>query len=260
VKRSLTILFLIVCLPLFAQNQTNRFTGMAITNGQQLTTVPSEGYTNIVNGLVGWWKFDEGSGTTATDSSSSGNTGTLSGSSTPSYVTGKVGPYAISFVSGNTQHVAINNSNQTAVYTVSAWIFVSAAGAAQVILDNRISNTTLANHAGFVLYLDASGFANVYSVSISLLGDVNTAGAVNLAGAWHLVAATDDGTTQCLYVDGSQVNSTITTYVGQPSDAILAWIGASYDPTYSTATIDDVRIYNRNLSAAELLDLYNFTK
>ncbi|MHC4582445.1 MAG: hypothetical protein ACYS14_13400, partial [Planctomycetota bacterium] len=39
--------------------------------------------------LVGWWKLDDGSGTTAIDSSDSGNDGTLQGD--PQWVAGKVG-------------------------------------------------------------------------------------------------------------------------------------------------------------------------
>ena len=51
----------------------------------------------FTHGLVGYWKFDEGSGTTASDSSGYGNTGTLStGASAPGWTTGKVGG-ALSF-------------------------------------------------------------------------------------------------------------------------------------------------------------------
>ena len=39
--------------------------------------------------LVGWWKLDESSGTTAYDSSGLGNDGTLGGS--PQWVAGKIG-------------------------------------------------------------------------------------------------------------------------------------------------------------------------
>jgi hypothetical protein len=49
---------------------------------------------NFARGLVGYWKFDEGSGTTANDSSGYGNNGTLYNS--PTWTTGKVGG-ALSF-------------------------------------------------------------------------------------------------------------------------------------------------------------------
>ncbi len=48
--------------------------------------------TNTANadpGLVGWWRLDEGSGTTAYDSSGNGRHGTLLGN--PQWVTGKIG-------------------------------------------------------------------------------------------------------------------------------------------------------------------------
>src|ERR1700728_2906074 len=42
--------------------------------------------SSLSNGLVGYWTFDEGSGTTANDSSGNGNNGTLATSQT--WVTG----------------------------------------------------------------------------------------------------------------------------------------------------------------------------
>ena len=51
--------------------------------------------------LVGWWRLDDGAGTTAADSSSGGNDGTFVGS--PQWTAGKVGG-ALSFDGGD--HVA----------------------------------------------------------------------------------------------------------------------------------------------------------
>ena len=42
------------------------------------------------------WKFDEGSGSTASDPSG-GNDGTLTGAPGPIWTTGKIGPYALDF-------------------------------------------------------------------------------------------------------------------------------------------------------------------
>ena len=50
------------------------------------------------NGLVGYWNFDEGTGTTAGDSSGRGNTGTLVNG--PTWVAGKVGSGAVQFDGG----------------------------------------------------------------------------------------------------------------------------------------------------------------
>ena len=52
---------------------------------------------------VGWWRFDESNGVTASDSAG-GNDGTLWGDTT--WVSGKVGPYALEF-DGNGDWVEI---------------------------------------------------------------------------------------------------------------------------------------------------------
>lgn len=75
-------------------------------------------------GPVGWWKLDEGTGTTTADSSGSGNNGTLVNS--PAWVSGRVGPGALSF-GGTTSYVNVTNSgNLNNLYqtgmTVTAWI------------------------------------------------------------------------------------------------------------------------------------------
>ena len=77
----------------------------------------------IVNphpGLVGWWRFDEGSGSVAKDSSGYGNDGTVYGATS---VTGKYGQ-ALSF-DGQSNNVQIPfNSvlNPTSAITLSTWI------------------------------------------------------------------------------------------------------------------------------------------
>ncbi len=71
-------------------------------------------------GLVGYWKFDEGSGTTATDSSGNGNTGTIYGAT---WVDGKSGK-ALSF-DGNDDYVVsttVNFSTGSADRTISFWV------------------------------------------------------------------------------------------------------------------------------------------
>ena len=50
---------------------------------------------NTTNGLVGWWKLDDGSGTSAMDSSGNGNTGTLNNS--PTWTTSGMNGGALTF-------------------------------------------------------------------------------------------------------------------------------------------------------------------
>lgn len=87
-----------------------------------LATAPT-GPTNLSGNLFVWWKFDEGSGTSVADSSD-GKTGTLNGGAT--WVTGKIGPYAMSLTgtSGDDQY-AYNNTltTQSAQGAMTWWAF-----------------------------------------------------------------------------------------------------------------------------------------
>lgn len=66
----------------------------------------STGIAALPEGLVGYWKFDEGSGTLASDSSGVGNDGTLMGG--PKWVDGHLG-YALE-LNGGSQLVEIPSS------------------------------------------------------------------------------------------------------------------------------------------------------
>jgi hypothetical protein len=74
---------------------------------------------------------------------------------------------------------------------------------------------------------------------------------------WYHIVGTYDGTVMKLYIDGALDNSR--SYVGgiPTSDDDLI-IGGYYSTDFlSNSKIDDVRIYNRALSAAEVKQLYN---
>jgi hypothetical protein len=81
-------------------------------------------------------------------------------------------------------------------------------------------------------------------------------------GTWHHVVGVADGTNTYCYLDGvlSGVSPTYTGAIaGSP---YYKWIGAAYSGEDSRSwhgLIDDVRIYNRALSAAEILQAYNAT-
>src|SRR5262249_44391850 len=77
-------------------------------------------YADITTGLVGWWKLTDGAGTSAADSSGGGHTGTLVNS--PSWVVGKIWPFALSF-NGANQYVNLNYSFPVGTaLSYSAWI------------------------------------------------------------------------------------------------------------------------------------------
>ena len=78
--------------------------------------------------------------------------------------------------------------------------------------------------------------------------------------AWHNIVGVSDATTLYIYLDGVQKNTAVRTKTGTPSiSAALAignWITYS---AYYNGQVDDVRLYNRALTAAEVAQLYSYS-
>jgi hypothetical protein len=74
------------------------------------------------------------------------------------------------------------------------------------------------------------------------------------ANTWYHLAGTYDGTTIRLYVNGAACGTPTTTSVALDTSSPIQF--ANSNPTATTRAIDDVRIYNRALSAAEITTQY----
>ncbi len=202
-------------------------------------------------GLVAWWKFDEGSGTIAHDSSGNGNDGTLGGSSPPQWNDG-----ALSFNGAGYITCGTNNVPTTFPLTVSYWVNFGPGGGGTV-LDRMIWNNEVnwrCNESSAWLptgdgnYLN-SGFGWEYNISDS---------------HWHLITATvsnnGNGTgTASIYLDSTNVESQTggipgATSTGTPT--ISLGIGSDYQSGAFSGQIDDVRIYTNALSPSAIQTLY----
>jgi len=205
--------------------------------------------TGFSPNLLGWWKFDEGYGSTTADSSLNDNTGMISGPSWQ-WTGGLFGP-ALYF--GGEDQVAVSNSaslNPVQAITVSAWVNPNNWYNYPRILEKGKSN----NQYG--LFVNPAGqlvFA-LYGVTNGMLVT-----ALPSELAWHQIAGVYDGTLISLYIDGQVV--TQQTASGQiPVTADPLAIGfrpAANVFYYFQGIIDDVRIYGRALSASEIVQLYN---
>ncbi|MCI0749135.1 MAG: Ig-like domain-containing protein, partial [Nevskiales bacterium] len=108
------------------------------TAGNTMISSPVNVTVNNAHGLVGHWKFDEGSGTTASDSSGNGNTGTLNG---PVWVPGAIGR-ALSF-DGINDYVSIPGFNATLLpATLTAWIKADALGSCDAVVFSRSTDVS----------------------------------------------------------------------------------------------------------------------
>ncbi len=216
--------------------------------------------SNTQGGLVAHWPMNEGAGSTITDVTGNGHTGALVNGASWS-TTG--GDPAVSF-DGVNDYVDVGSLNMSGnAMTLAAWFRVAD-------LDNCpnrdcriISDATgTAEQDHYVMISTiASGAQTRLRFRIKTNGTTTTliSGSGNVPeNQWVHVAAVYDGAAMQLYMDGVKVGSKTKTGSITPSGAIACWIGGN--PPDATVRpwdgqIDDVRIYNRALSAQEVQQL-----
>ena len=209
------------------------------------STAPFRGSTT--NGLVGAYAFEEASGTTVVDASGKGNTGTISGATWTTQ--GRFGK-ALSF-DGVNDWVTINDAaslDLTTSMTLEAWVYptVNMSQWATVVLKEQPGGGL------YELYANGDQSQPLTSVTVGGQYRVLSGGPWLLANQWTHLAATYDGTTQRLYVNGTQVAQRPQTGPTQVSSSPLRLGGNSVWGEFFKGRIDEVRVYNRALSAAEI--------
>jgi hypothetical protein len=199
-----------------------------------------------ISGLVSHWKFDEGTGTSATDSSGRGNNGTLTNG--PVWTTGKNGVGALQFDGVNDYVGVPTDPVDVHAVTVCAWIYTSNPNSFGAILCNsRFLFGTYVADAKIALYSNTSGSGPLLSTTNSLL--TNT---------WQHICVTRNagsGGAAQIYINGvlnASGNS------GTPVTGFGLGIGASpFLENLWAGRLDDVRVYNRILTAAEIAWIYS---
>jgi hypothetical protein len=217
--------------------------------------------------LVGWWLFNDGTGTTAADSSGYADSGALSNFQASPWVTGfdNMGALNYANVNGGNSNVVLvpdapqlNFTNNLA-FTLAAWI--------QSATTNQVSGAAIITK-GYGNGGEQYAF-DIYSNAFRLYVR-NAAGAsVNLLsttvpnGQWEHVAATYDGQEglMALYVNGQSVGS-----VAAPNSLLFSTNPVSIGNRTSSSTsaynlpfvgdMQDVRIYKVALGAQDIEALY----
>ncbi|MFA5249056.1 MAG: LamG-like jellyroll fold domain-containing protein [Candidatus Paceibacterota bacterium] len=211
--------------------------------------------TSIQRGLgvscVGDWEFDEGSGTSANDSSGNNNTGTISSgaayATTTPYGNGTAGQYSLNF-NGTSGRVAIPSSDSVNVagdITVEAMVYHRANGAASIIHKD----------VQYSIYVNGSGGLTWADSSIWSYASFGSYGNLPL-DSWHHVAATKLGSTVTVYLDGQSIISRTfgspITGTGSPL-YIGSYAGSS---GWFNGYIDSARVYKQALAASDIRSHY----
>lgn len=225
--------------------------------------VPMAQFNDVTSGLVGHWKLDETTGTTAADSSGNGNDATMQNGmdAADDSMLGAVGS-ALSFdgVDDRLGAGSILNNGETEA-SVCTW----------AKLDTNVINTdmrVLSNSApnGWIFQIDEAGSGVDDTINFTV--ETGNASAVvispdsfalTLYNNWtHLCGVFRGGEYVRLYANGAQIAENTSSIVAsvEVSGAPL-WMGTdSSGARPLQGAIDDVRIYNRALTEAEIQSLY----
>jgi prepilin-type N-terminal cleavage/methylation domain-containing protein len=225
--------------------------------GSNLSLVsPSEG-------LVGLWTLDEGSGTSAFDASGNGNTGTWSGT-LPYYTSSsKVGAYAGSF-DGSTDCVvmpsstSLNNIGTLASpnYSVAFWV--------KTLSENDFLEKW--NAGGYPFAFRGSGLGMRWGIYDGVHNPGLTSAATAIDNTWHHVVGVRNTTALSMYIyidgsfSGSASDTTVGSNVSSPGQFSVGDRFSNCSVDWISGSIDDVRIYSRAFTSAEVQALYNAEK
>jgi hypothetical protein len=210
--------------------------------------------------LIAWWRMTAlvpafgGSGVVeSTDITMS--PAICSGATCPSIVSGGHDGLDAGEFDGSTTMLAAASAAPLldSTFTIAAWVNNSAA--------NSGCYTTKGLGSGFfnswALCNDNTTNALFFYTVSGSATDTLMPGNVVPVGSWHHVAGTWDGTSKVLYLDGNKLGDDQPVGVSFDDDSV--YIGGDVDngaPTsFLPGQIDDVRVYNRALSGAEITTL-----
>ena len=184
-----------------------------------------------------------GSGTTWTDLSGNGNTGTLVNG--PTYSSANGG--SIVFDGSNDYATITNNSLPTGNYTINCW--VKTPSVIPVTQYDMIISTSQ-NFWYLGIYLD--------KFTIDNNDGTFRFGSTLSASTWYNVVVTRSGSTDTAYINGVSQGTNTNSATLSGNWEIGRW---AYSPShYWNSDIAQVSIYNRALTADEILQNYNALK
>jgi hypothetical protein len=214
------------------------------------TATPVPGQGPVTSGLALWYDLGQ-SGSTLTDKSGSSNTGTVFGTKLVAAAGGQVRYFA----GTSADYVKAANKaslNPTGGLTVEALFKLDQTSGLQTIASKSWSSST---GDGYTLW--ANGNTLQWFVYDRNGNRVSLYSPAITAGKWYHVAATCDGSTMALYLNGVKVASQA--YSGLKPSVLDFTIGrtAPRAECFLKGSMATMRIYGRGLSASEVVMNYN---
>jgi len=219
------------------------------------TVITDSSASATATGAVAYWKFDESSGTSATDATGRGHTGTLSGGTIPTWASGKIN-------NGLNVHgtVAGTTSSYLSVPTSADWTF----GSSDFSIGYWVNAT---NSSGYYTTIDTG-----YASNTGILVEYDVVNAIwriymgttvvyirpftMTAGAWYYMVVRRTGTNLDIVINSSTLgvvtNSTSITNSGNS-----IFLGKYSGGEAIEGFLDEFGIWSRALSDSEVASLYN---
>lgn len=195
--------------------------------------------------------LDEGSGTTATDESGEANDGTITGAT---WGTGKFGG-ALVFAGAEDVTIASDASLlfDTDDFAVSVWVKTSTA-ADQIVIGNSNASAGPKEY-GYAIRFRADGhvwFQSNYNDAAEIDYEFNYSDNV-----WHHYVFSRTSEVLSLYIDDVlKTSAAFATAIDSTSDLVIGKISYAAS-NYLTGSVDDVRIYSKGVTDAEVTQLFN---
>jgi len=207
--------------------------------------------------LVGWWKLDETSGTTVSDSSDTANDGAADNMTDADWVEGKNGN-ALDFDGTNDSVIIGSDSDYpTGDFSVSMWVYrVSGYPVFPPIMQSQRyyqagynGNWTFRTQASKLEFYAYNGTGAIGNKSVAITMNDDT---------WYHVGFvfSDSGNTIELYLDGSSLGTGAISGTLDDAAASGVYVGRDRTSFYWKGKIDDVRIYNVALSDSNMSDIH----
>lgn len=199
-----------------------------------------------IYGLIGHWKFNEGTGTVAADSTAFQNDATINGAT---WTTDCAGNTALAFDGTGDQAATGSNVTPPSEGTVAFWFQSADPSAVHQRLWGVSGNFEMRQDVDGTLYPDLLVDAYVANTFSPPLPDPMV---------WHHIVATfdSDDETYAVYIDGELVKSGIADQPLNPEAANILTFGTRTGSLeYWQGAMRDFRLYNRKLLASEVSQL-----
>ncbi|MFA4827562.1 MAG: LamG-like jellyroll fold domain-containing protein, partial [Candidatus Shapirobacteria bacterium] len=236
------------------------------TASKKIMKVNTSQNSKLITGLVGLWSFNgpDIGGNIAYDRSGQGNNGTIIGATLDS---GKVGQ-ALNF-KGTTDIVSISDNaalDLTGPFTIASWIKATSqpGGWRNFVAKWAAGDDSLSAENSYYVAEEASGSGHVIKFRMEDSGGgTQIFGSTVLAlNVWYHVTAVYDGSFMRIYVNGASDATPVSRTTGARDSATVFNVGnkTSNNSYGHPGPLDEVRVYNRALSADEIRRLYQMGK